>query len=359
MIIQSDSIRMNSQRSYEEKTSASTTISRWNVLDGSSATVSTSYESVYQENSSGKGSTNTNQKDAQKKSSEDLLNRFQTSQNIHGLKIKNQLKSLDELRQQSIDYLLYLLFGKMGEAPDMSMTKESSIPESSSIYDLAEGGSYVSHFYYSEQETTCFDAKGTVVTADGKSYSINISLEMSRSFTESTSTMISYGSPQLCDPLVINLSGNAARISDQKFYFDLDCDGHSEEIASLAQGSGYLAYDKNENGHIDDGSELFGTSSGNGFKDLAAYDQDNNGWIDEADEIFSKLLIWTKDSTGNDILCGLGKAGVGAIYLGNQDTNYSIKNQSTNETEAIIRKTGLFLYENGGTGTLQQLDLAL
>lgn len=357
MIIQSDTIRMNSQRSYEEKTSASSTLSTWNVVNGSSASVTTSYESVYREEERNGQHSNTKREDAPKNSSEDLLHRFQMSQSIHGLEMKNQLKSLDEIRQQSIDYLLYLLFGKKGEAPDMSLTKSASATSANAL--SGEGGEYVSSFYYSEQETTCFDAKGTVVTSDGKRYSIQISLEMSRSFTESTSSMISYGTPQLCDPLVINLSGSAAHISDQKFFFDLDADGHLEEISALGKGSGYLAYDKNENGHIDNGSELFGTTSGNGFEDLAAYDNDHNGWIDETDEIFSKLLIWTKDSNGKDVLCGLGEAGVGAIYLGNQDTNYSIKNQTTNETEAVIRKTGLFLYENGGTGTLQQLDLAL
>ena len=41
------------------------------------------------------------------------------------------------------------------------------------------------------------------------------------------------------------------------------------------------ALDINEDGKINDGKELFGTASGNGFGDLAAYDQDNNGWIDE------------------------------------------------------------------------------
>ncbi len=358
VIIQSDTIRMNSQRSYEERTGASTSLTTWNNADGSYASSYTSYESVYREEESDAGTSRQRKDTSPEKNPGDLLDRFMQSQNIHGLHMRNQIKSLDEIRQQSIDYLLYLLFGKKGEAPDMSLTKPASESEPNN-YQPGNGGHYVSSFYYSEKETTCFDAKGTVVTADGKHYSINLSLEMSRSFVESTSTVIDYGEPQLCDPLVINLSGSAAQVSDQHFYFDIDADGHSESIASLSSGSGYLAYDKNENGTIDDGTELFGTTSGNGFSDLAAYDDDHNGWIDEADEIFSKLLIWTKNSAGKDVLVGLGKAGVGAIYLGCRDTNYSIKHQITNETEAVIRKTGLFLYENGGTGTLQQLDLAL
>ena len=67
---------------------------------------------------------------------------------------------------------------------------------------------------------------------------------------------------------------------------------------------------------INDGNELFGTKSGDGFKDLAKYDKDRNGWIDEADDIFDDLRIWTKDEQGNDKLLTLKEAGVGAIYLG-------------------------------------------
>ena len=62
-------------------------------------------------------------------------------------------------------------------------------------------------------------------------------------------------------------------LSDQTFYFDLDADGKEEEI-SVLNGSGYLALDKNGDGVINDGSELFGTKNGDGFADLARYDED-------------------------------------------------------------------------------------
>ena len=139
--------------------------------------------------------------------------------------------------------------------------------------------------------------------------------------------------------------------------FDLDADGHEEAISRLGPGSGFLALDKNGDGKINDGSELFGATSGNGFADLAQYDSDGNGWIDEADEIFDKLLIWSKDENGNDQLVGLGKAGVGAIYLGAQDTQFSMNSQQ-NQMNALIRQTGMFMYENGGVGTIQQIDFA-
>ena len=49
---------------------------------------------------------------------------------------------------------------------------------------------------------------------------------------------------------------------------------------------------------------------------------------------------------------------VGAIYLGYENTEFSLNNEA-NETNAVIQKTGLFLYEDGTSGTIQQMDLAV
>ena len=56
-------------------------------------------------------------------------------------------------------------------------------------------------------------------------------------------------------------------------------------------------------------------------------------------------------------MVGLGKAGVGAICLSAQNTQFSMNNMH-NEVNAMVRQPGMFLYENGGVGTIQQLDLA-
>lgn len=90
---------------------------------------------------------------------------------------------------------------------------------------------------------------------------------MSRSFQASYEAY-SESTYVLCDPLVFNFEGNTADITDQKFMFDLDCDGKEEEISSLGKGSGFLALDKNGDGIINDGTELFGTKSGDGLQTL-------------------------------------------------------------------------------------------
>ncbi len=208
----------------------------------------------------------------------------------------------------------------------------------------------------SEREHTAFRSKGLAVTEDGRSISFNVEVAMSRSFTERFDALSSEQFV-LTDPLVINLDSNTTSVSDMKFSFDLDGDGEQENISFAGKGSGFLALDRDGNGKIDDGSELFGTKSGDGFADLAAYDSDGNGWIDENDDVYAKLRVWVKDADGGDRLLDLKKADVGAIYLGSADTEFSLKDAATNETEAVIRKTGVYLKESGGAGTVSHVDL--
>lgn len=211
--------------------------------------------------------------------------------------------------------------------------------------------------FFSELETTAYSATGMVHTADGRNISFGVSFEMSHAFAAKYE-YLQQEDYILTDPLVINMDANVTSVSDQKFYFDLDSDGKEEEISFVGEGSGFLALDRNHDGKINDGSELFGTKSGDGFKDLAAYDEDGNGWIDEADSIFKELKVWTKDEEGNDRLISLKEAGVGAIYLGSANTQFSLKDEGNN-TQAVIQKTGVYLKESGEVGTVQHVDLAL
>ncbi len=203
------------------------------------------------------------------------------------------------------------------------------------------------------EENTAFRSSGTVVTSDGRTINFGITLEMSRSFE---AAYASYTKEEVfTDPLVINMDTDAAALADVSFFFDLNCDGVEEELSGLDAASGFLALDKNGDGEIGDGSELFGARSGDGFGELAAYDQDGNGWIDENDEIFSQLKVWTKCGTEDAKLLSLSEADVGAIFLGSQNTQYSLID-SYGDTGAMIRKTGVYLKESGGAGTVQHVD---
>ena len=122
--------------------------------------------------------------------------------------------------------------------------------------------------------------------------------------------------PEDVDPIIIDLNKN--KITSTKLnnttYFDHDNNNFKEASSWIDKGDAFLALDKNSNGLIDNGNELFGNhtisntrfgeqeanndTSINGYEALKAYDL--NGDIDSKDEIYDKLLLW-KDSNQNAI----------------------------------------------------------
>jgi len=207
-----------------------------------------------------------------------------------------------------------------------------------------------------EAESTQVSAQGVVKTADGQTIQFNLQLTMSRRFVQDSSLSIRAGDAVRQDPLVINFDGTGAQLSDAQFAFDLNADGQTENIAFVAGGSGFLVLDKNKDGQVNNGTELFGPSSGDGFADLAQYDLDGNQWIDENDAVYSQLQVWQKNAEGQDSLTSLAQSGVGALYLGRVASPFSV-NTASNQTLGQVRSTGVFLYESGAVGTLQQVDL--
>ncbi|HQR83131.1 MAG TPA: hypothetical protein PK283_09505, partial [Thiotrichales bacterium] len=158
---------------------------------------------------------------------------------------------------------------------------------------------------------------------------------------------------------VINYGGQPAQLSLNKIKFDLvSQEVGVESIHQLNEGSGYLALDLNGNGVIDDGTELFGPNSGNGFSELAQLDEDGNGWIDEGDSTFAQLQIWQPNADGSQSLTGLANLGIGALYTRGIDSPFDYKT-ADNQLQGQLRQTGAFLFEDGRAGTLQQIDLAV
>ncbi|MDR2208344.1 MAG: VCBS repeat-containing protein [Azoarcus sp.] len=227
-------------------------------------------------------------------------------------------------------------------------------PQSTSGQDI--GLTYERYSSYTETEMSSFSAQGMVRTADGREINFQLDLTMFRAYHTEEHVKFNIGKPE--DPLVLNFAGTAAELSNMTFKFDLFGNGQEVDMRALTSGSGFLAFDRNGDGRVNDGRELFGTSSGNGFSDLAALDDDGNGWIDENDRAFRSLYVWNKDANGNDVLTSLKNAGVGAIALTYANTPFSLKD-ANNNLLGQITDTSVFLMEKGGVGTVQKVDVVV
>lgn len=136
-------------------------------------------------------------------------------------------------------------------------------------------------------------------------------------------------------PVLIQLSTDQISLTglDDPVSFDMDADGYAETIGWIARdgNAAFLALDRNGNGAIDDGRELFGTMTHqpetpepSGFMALAVFDQasvggNNDGVISDGDNIFSSLVLW-HDRDHNGIshpseLISLRNSGITSIGL--------------------------------------------
>lgn len=258
-----------------------------------------------------------------------------------------QLEQVKKMLEALIDAILAAMDGRQTRtkiAADQDGGAESNRPHRQIHWRN------VVHERICESESTQVCGKGLVKTSDGREIDFAFQLDMARSFSRENRSEES-GSIELRDPLVLNFDGSYCQLTDQRFKFDLDSDGKPEYLPGLADGNCFLVFDRNGNGRADDGSELFGTRSGDGFADLARLDHDGNGWIDEGDSAYASLGLWSGDSYRS-----LGEAGVGALFTGAVEAPFALKN-ADNELLGQIRAAGLYLMENGSSGLMQQLDL--
>ena len=161
------------------------------------------------------------------------------------------------------------------------------------------------------------------------------------------------------DPLVFDLDGDGittVSIDDSNAFFDLDNNGFAEKTSWVGAKEGLLAYDKNGDGIINGGNELFGdrtlmkdskTLASSGFTALAEYDNNKDGKIDSNDAIYTLLRIW-QDSDGD----GIASAGelkqlvdLGIVSIGLSYSNTGV----TDGTNNIQVRTGTFTLADGST----------
>ncbi len=153
------------------------------------------------------------------------------------------------------------------------------------------------------------------------------------------------------DPLILDLDGDGIETTtlENGVYFDHAVDGFKELSAWVGEDDGMLVLDKNQNGIIDDGSEIFGdnyikldgSKATSGFDALSDFDINGDGKI-TSDE-FGDIRILKGDGS----LLTLQDAGIQSINL-----SFTNKNNKKDDVGNIQKSAGTFLKTDGSTGTL-------
>jgi hypothetical protein len=168
--------------------------------------------------------------------------------------------------------------------------------------------------------------------------------------------------PAHVDPLVIDLNRDGKTdVSGVKF-FDMDADGRQELMSWVSNGDGLLVIDKDGNGKIDDGTEVFsdqylksdGTIATDAFDALADFDSNGDGVIDANDADFANLQVWA-DLNGDGIyaddeLVSLNDAGITSISLDNTSSG------ETDEFGNTMTNQGEITWSDGETGIINAYD---
>jgi hypothetical protein len=125
------------------------------------------------------------------------------------------------------------------------------------------------------------------------------------------------------DPLVLDMKGDGIELTSAGggAIFDINGDGQKESTAWVKGSSAFLAMDRNDNGRIDDGGELFGDQHGaaDGFQELARFDFNGDTVIDRKDPVFKTLKVY-QDLNGNGSIdtgevASIEKVGIASINL--------------------------------------------
>lgn len=152
------------------------------------------------------------------------------------------------------------------------------------------------------------------------------------------------------DPLVLDLGESGIELTsiENGVHFDLDNNGFAELTAWIGTEDGFLAIDRNGNGVIDNGGELFGdqvvlkdgTISTSGFEALADFNENGDDVIDKNDRDFLNLRVWV-DKNHNGISESNELKSLSELDIVSINLNYTVADYIDSETGTIIAETAL------------------
>ena len=154
------------------------------------------------------------------------------------------------------------------------------------------------------------------------------------------------------DPLIVDVNKNGKfDVTTIENGVNFSFTGTRSQATAWLSGDGFLFHDRNSNGVVDNGTELFGTdrSFNGGFTHLAHFDSDKNGVIDHKDDVYKSLFVWVDTNmdgvSTKDEVTTLLKVGVMNIDVVAQSYNKSVNGN-------LIKKVSYGTFNNVTKQTL-------
>ncbi|MCZ4321518.1 calcium-binding protein [Pseudomonas anguilliseptica] len=162
-------------------------------------------------------------------------------------------------------------------------------------------------------------------------------------------------------PLILDLDGDGVETISKAdgVYFDHDGNGFAEATGWVGKDDGLLVWDRNGNGEIDNGSELFGNytqlsngqSAVNGFAALAELDSNLDGKVDASDAAFSQLKVWKDANSDAQAVTG-ELLDLSQVNVASLNTSFSNQNYSDPQGNLVLQ-SGTYTTADG---TVQSMD---
>lgn len=250
------------------------------------------------------------------------------------------------LEQLTTGKLLSWIEGSSAQKIAAQQQQKSPSTENAPTAPPADNGSTVLEWNYRYQELSA-SFSGEAQLKDGS----NISWSFDFSIKEEYFSFQSYQQAPLKDPLILSLAGTAVSLQNTGTAFDFSDKGNNAVLPGLGSGQYYLVNDQNNNGKADNGTELFGPASGQGFTELATLDDNQNGFIDPTDKQWQQLRLWD----GKSAVKSLADMGIAALSTQSVATAFGL--YDGDHLLGRIARSGIFLNEQGIPGLIQQVDL--
>jgi len=169
------------------------------------------------------------------------------------------------------------------------------------------------------------------------------------------------------DPLVLDLNDNGIETvginTASPILFDQNADGVKTATGWISANDGFVVWDRNGNGTIDNGRELFGDSTiksdgtlaTNGFNALADLDSNHDGIVNAQDTNFASLRVW-RDLNQD----GISQSNELFTLDAYQITDINLSNTTVNTAQGngnILTETGNYIHSGGATGLAGVINL--